>query len=163
MKKILALILAILIIAAYVGISFYGIEHTYSSNGNFLITKQSKLKECLNDNIESFDNIVNSVLEEYSDTATHDYYLEDMADNDDANALIENCNVEWIRIQSDIQHIVFYQTTKSRETNQIILGYMCYVDFDGEHTWTITEDYPDVNKKETLGVKLYNIIFNLFL
>ena len=42
-----------------------------------------------------------------------------------------------------------------------MLNYRCTIDCDGKKSWTIVKDsYDYLNVKETIGVKLYNLIFN---
>lgn len=159
MKKVIVLILLLAVsITLYISIGFYNIEHTYSSDGSILMTKQSELERCISDNIEAFENVADSIITD--DSNMHDYYLKDMMQDDDVITLSDNCNIEWIRIDSDRKRIVFYQTTNSRKKNQIILSYVCRLNSLGGKVWNITKGYPDVNVEETVCVKLYNMIFN---
>ena len=145
----------------HISIGFYNIEHTYIDNGKILITKEVVLRRNLNDNIESFNNILDFIL--LKDSNTHYYYLTDIMEDVDINTLQNDCNVEWIYIDDDRNDIIFYQTDKQREKNDIILSYKCNINSKGERVWDITDSYPDANNKKTLSVKLYNFLFNNIL
>ena len=159
MKKFLLLLLLLAVsLILYISISFYHIEHKPSSHGSILMTKQNQLEHCLNDNAIAFDNAANIIIADNTDT--HDYYLKDMVQTDDIITLQDNCNIEWVRINANRDYITFYQTSQSKQDNQIILSYVCQINSHGEKTWYITDDFPDTNSKETLGVKIYNMLFN---
>lgn len=155
-KFLLALITVMVIIVIYVWFGFYKIEHVYLSRGATLITKQSEMYSNLNNYAISFDNVVHYISEDVD----HDYFLCDMTQNDDIITLSTKCNVEWIRVNSKRDCITFYQTAKSRKSDEIILSYCCKLNSSGEFDWVVTDKYPDNNTKETLSVKLYNLLFN---
>lgn len=162
MKRIVILstvIVLVAILVSYIGVGFHKIENAYSTRETLLLTKQSQLQQNLNDYIDSFETVSDRIFSNDVRDKGHLYNLEDMEQDDDILTLMNNCNVEWAQINSDLNKITFYQTALIKD-NEVILSYVCYIDQSGKKRWGITKKFPDFSRDETIVVKLYNFIYN---
>ena len=163
MKKnigwVITSIVLVVALILYICITFYKIEHTLTTEETFLITRQSILQQNLQENIASFEIVADRIFNNDVKEIGHDYYFREMEQDEHIQTLVEKCNVLWARISPDLKEITFYQTTLI-EDNEVILSYVCIIDVTGVMTWNITKQFPDFNREETIGVKLYNFIYN---
>lgn len=156
-----ALSILVVILISYIGITFYKIENTPTTEKTFLITKQSILKQNLKENINFFEAVADMIFENNINEMGHDYYFKKIEQDKNVLVLIEKCNILWARLSPDLNSIAFYQTTDEATGRNVVLNYRCTIDCDGKKSWTIEKDSSAyLNVKETIGVKLYNLIFN---
>ncbi len=161
MKKILSVILILaLITVIYVCSGFYHIEHIKNEDGRFLITQKDKLKNLLDDYSNAFNRVTDIIINDDA-SDTHDYYFDDdiLKDNNDFTILRNQCNVLWVRTNVHRNRITFYQTMDTQYNNTILLSYECEIDESGGRTWDYTNEFPTANKKETMIMKLYEMLY----
>lgn len=152
-------IFIVIILMGYISVSFFRIEHAYSVDNTLLLTKQTQLQHNLNEYGEAFESVATQILSCNVREKGHIYVLKEMEPSNDLLILMHECNVSWVQINSELSEITFYQTSYIKN-NEVALSYIGILGSNGEITWGITKQFPDFSRRETIGVKLYNLIFN---
>lgn len=158
-KQLLIIFVMILGITIYICSGFYRIEHIYNEDGKPLITKKSEIERLLIDYNDAFNQVTDIIISDDADT--HDYYYNDelLKSSNDFLILKNQCNVLWIRTNAYRNCITFYQTMDTSCNNTILLSYECTIDESRKRTWKCTNKFPKAKSKETLIMKLYNMLY----
>ena len=160
-KYILTFILcaAAAVAIVYIIVSFYKIEHTHSYDNRLLLTRQTQLRNNLDKYNESFESAMNQILECHDKDNGRLYNLSELPSNDALSVIMNECNVSLVMINGDVDEITFYQTALP-DNDEVTLSYVGRLENNGETAWDITKSFPDFSRKETMGVKIYNFVFN---
>lgn len=178
MKKLVVILVVVsCVVLAYVINGFYIIEHVKTENNKYLITKESNLYQCLEENKETFEKIVDIVR--MDDSGIHDYYLtssefkQSLDDNtkryvksiaENENIWLElrkKCNMILVRVDPKRRTIQFFQILHKKDSYYDKEGYInlvlnCNIENDEVYKWTVKNE---TNSKRFI-IKLYNLIYN---